>query len=294
MGMSTKAPTLRQFQDRFPTEELCLDHLMRTRFGIEHECEGCARMSRFYRVAKRRSYACNWCGHQVFPTAGTPFERTRTSLRDWFYVMFLFCSTRNGVAAKRIERELGVTYKTAWRMCHQIRAYMASLDSDDPMGGPGSFVEIDETIVGGSVSGMGNGYMGNKTIVLGMLERGGELVTQVITRRTKDAMRGVILEQILPGSTVCTDEMGGYKDIDQSGYRHLKVNHNRGQYASKDGGGVNALEGFWAQLKRGINGTHIHVSGKHLPKYLGEFEYRWNMRQVPHLMLDRMMASFAR
>jgi transposase-like protein len=144
--MNTTTPTLRQFQDRFPTEEFCLDRLMRTRFGIEHECEGCTRMSRFYRVAKRRSYACNWCGHQVFPTAGTPFERTRTSLRDWFYVMFLFCSTRNGLAAKRIERELGVTYKTAWRMCHQIRTYMASLDSDDPMGGPGSFAEIDETM----------------------------------------------------------------------------------------------------------------------------------------------------
>ena len=80
----------------------------------------------------------------------------------------------------------------------------------------------------------------------------------------------------------------------QSGYRHLKANHNRGQYASKAGGGVNALEGFWVHLKRGINGTHIHVSGKHLPKYLGEFEYRWNMRQAPHLMLDRMMYSFAR
>jgi hypothetical protein len=88
--------------------------------------------------------------------------------------------------------------------------------------------------------------------------------------------------------------MGGYKDIDQSGYRHLKVISNRGQYASKAGGGVNGLEGFWAQLKHGINGTRIHVSGKHLPKYVEEFEYRWNMRQVPHLMLDRLMASFVR
>lgn len=294
MGMSTKSPTLRQFQDRFPTEEICLDHLMRNRYGNRHECEGCAREAGFYRVKARRSYACEWCGHQVYPTAGTPFDRTRTPLRDWFYVIFLFTTTRNGVAAKRVERELGVTYKTAWRMCHMIREYMGSLDSDDPLGGPGSFVEIDETIVGGSVSGKGNGYMGNKTIVVGMLERGGELVTQVVTRRTKYHMHALIQGQVLPGTTICTDEMGGYKDIDHKGYRHLKVNHNRGQYASKAGGGVNALEGFWAQLKRGINGTHVHVSGKHLSKYLGEFEYRWNMRAVPHLMLDRMMASFAR
>ena len=79
----------------------------------------------FYRVKARRSYACEWCGYQVYPTAGTPFDRTRTSLRDWFYVMFLFTTTRNGVAAKEVEREFGVTYKTAWRMCHQIRDYMA-------------------------------------------------------------------------------------------------------------------------------------------------------------------------
>jgi transposase len=99
---------------------------------------------------------------------------------------------------------------------------------------------------------------------------------------------------VLPGSTVNTDEFGGYKDIDQCGYNHVKVNHGAGFYADKHGAGVNAIEGFWAALKRGINGTHIHVSGKHLPKYLGEFEYRWNMRAVPHLMLDRLMHSFAR
>ena len=192
MGMKTKAPTLRQFLDQFPTEEICLDHLMRTRFGIQHECGSCGREAKFYRVKARRSYACEWCGYQVFPTSGTPFDRTRTPLRDWFFVMFMFCTTRNGVAAKKVERELGVTYKTAWRMCHQIRAYMASLDSNDPLGGPGSFVEIDETFVGGSVSGMGNGYMGNKTIVVGMLERGGELVTQVVTRRHKAEMHGLI------------------------------------------------------------------------------------------------------
>jgi transposase-like protein len=280
--------------DRFPTEEICLDHIMRQRFGDRHDCGGCGREAGFYRVKARRSYACEWCGHQVYPTAGTPFDRTRTSLRDWFYVMFLFTTTRNGVAAKRVERELGVTYKTAWRMCHMIRAYMASLDSDDPLGGLGETVEIDETLVGGSVSGRGSGYKGNKTCVVGMLERDGELVTRVVQSRTKDAMRGLILSHVLPGTTVNTDEFGGYKDLDRCGFTHVTVNHARGQYATKSGAGVNAIEGFWANLKRGINGTHIHVSGKHLPKYLGEFEYRWNMRHVPHLMLDRLMHSFAR
>lgn len=240
----SKAPTLRQFQDRFPTEESCLDHLMRVRWGDRHDCEKCGKSAKFYRVAKRRSYACEWCGHQVYPTAGTPFDRTRTSLRDWFFVMFQFCSTRSGVAAKEVERQIGVTYKTAWRMCHEIRKYMAMLDSDDPLGGVGEVVEIDETIIGGSVSGKGNGYMGNKTVVVGMLERGGELITRVTHSRTKFHLHGMIQHHVLPGTTISTDEMGGYKDIDQKGYRHIKVNHNRGQYATKEGAGVNALEGF--------------------------------------------------
>jgi transposase len=292
--MAQKAPTLRQFQDRFPTEDSCLDHLMRTRYGARHDCEKCDREASFYRVKSRRSYACEWCGHQVYPTAGTPFERTRTSLRDWFFVMFQFCASRNGVAAKEVERQLGVTYKTAWRMCHLIREYMGSLDSDDPLGGIGEIVEVDETLIGGSVSGMGSGYKGNKTCVVGMLERGGELITRVAPRRHKQAMHALILSHVLPGTTLNTDEFGGYKDIDQAGYRHVKVNHGAGEYATKEGAGVNSIEGFWAALKRGINGTHIPVSGKHLPKCLGEFEYRWNMRHVPHLMLDRMMVSFAR
>ena len=144
MGMKTKAPTLRQFQDRFPTEESCLDHLMRVRYGDRHECQGCGKSAHYYRVNNRRSYACEYCGYQVYPTAGTPFDRTRTPLRDWFFVMFQFVSSRNGVAAKEVERQLGVTYKTAWRMCHMIREYMGQLESDDPLGGAGEIVEVDE------------------------------------------------------------------------------------------------------------------------------------------------------
>jgi transposase len=290
----TKTPTLRQFQGRFPTEEACLDHLFQVRYGTDFDCPKCGRPAKYSRVKARRSYQCQWCANQLYPTAGTPFDRTRTSLRDWFYVMFLFTTTRNGVAAKRVEREIGVTYKTAWRMCHEVRKYMAALDSDDPLGGVGSTVEIDETLIGGSISGMGSGYKGNKTCVVGMLEREGELITRVATSRTKDAMRATIGRFVLPGTTINTDEFGGYKDLDQCGFRHVRVNHNSGEYARPDGAGVNSIEGFWAQLKRSINGTHIHVSGKHLWKYLGEFEYRWNMRAVPHLMLDRLMHSFTR
>jgi len=292
-----KAPTLRQFQERFPTEEICLDHLMRTRYGIEHECELCGRQAKFHRVSKRRSYACNWCGHQVFPTAGTPFERTRTPLRDWFFVMFLFCTTRNGVAAKEVERQLGVTYKTAWRMCHEIREYMGQVDGNDPIGGVGRTVEIDEAIIGGKVSGKGPGrHLANKTVVLGMAQRRGNIITAVIPNVKRSTLWPEIHGNVRHGITIHTDELKSYRGLHRSGrYWHATVNHSAGEYVSPNGMvSVNALESFWAQLKRGIAGTHIHVSQRHLPKYLAEFEYRWNMRQEPHLMLSRLMTSFVR
>jgi transposase len=290
--MGTKAPTLRQFQDRFPTEESCLDHLMRTRYGARHDCERCGREASFYRVKARRSYACEHCGGQIYPTAGTPFDRTRTSLRDWFFVMFQFCASRNGVAAKEVERQLGVTYKTAWRMCHEIRKYMGAVDGETPIGGFTKQVEIDETFVGGVRRG-GQGGKG-KAVVFGMKERGGDIVTGVVTDRRSGTLLPIIRDRVKPHSIVHTDEWRAYGGLRTMGYFHETVNHAQEQYVSPTGSSVNGIEGFWAMLKRGINGTHIHVSSHHLPKYLAEFEYRHNMRRVPHLMLDRLMISFAR
>jgi transposase-like protein len=291
--MANKAPTLREFQDRFPTEDSCLDHLFEVRYAGT-DCPKCDRPLRYSRVRGRRAYQCAWCANQLYPTAGTPFDRTRTSLRDWFYVMFLFTTTRNGVAAKFVQREIGVTYKTAWRMCHEIRKYMGALDSDDPLGGPGEVVQIDETYIGGYVSGKGPGFKENKSVVIGMLEPGGELITRVIPDRSRKTLWPLICSYVLPGTTVHTDEMPSYRGISLRGYRHMSCNHRREEYVSRYGATVNCVEGYWNLLKRGIRGTHIHVSAKHLPKYLGEFEYRWNMRHVPHLMLDRLLCSFAR
>ena len=289
----SKAPTLRQFQDRFPTEDSCLDHLFQVRYAGT-DCPKCQRPLKYTRIAKRRAYQCQWCANQLYPTAGTPFDRTRTSLRDWFYVMFLFTTTRNGVAAKRVQREIGVTYKTAWRMCQQIRLYMGALDSDDPLGGVGETVQVDETFIGGKSNGRGQGPMGGKKhVVVGFQECGGELITRIIPTNSRDHLVPLVQSNVLPGTTVHTDQLRSYIKLGSLGYRHETVNH-RYEYVSKKGCTVNTLEGFWNTLKRGINGTHIHVSRKHLSKYLGEFEFRWNMRDVPHLMLDRLMHSFAR
>ena len=291
--MKTKSPTLRQFLEQFPTEEACLEHLMRTRFGDRHDCSRCGRNAHFYRVRTRKVYSCEYCGNQVAPMADTPFERTRTPLRDWFHVIFLFCTTRNGVAAKEVERQLGVTYKTAWRMCHEIRKYMGAVDGDHILGGFTKQVEIDETIIGGKIE-ASKGVMSNKTFVLGMLERGGNVVTEIVSNRRRNTLLPIIKDTVRPYSIIHTDEHTAYQTIKANGYYHETVNHSAEQYVSPTGSSVNAIEGFWAAVKRGINGTHIHVSQKHLAKYLGEFEYRWNMRQTPHLMLNRLMVSFAR
>lgn len=291
--MSKKPQTIAQFFKQFPDDEACLQHLFEIRFGQGFECPSCGRASKWFRIKAERAYSCQFCGHHLHPTVGTPFEQTRTPLQMWFYAIFLFTTTRNGVAAKELQRQLGVTYKTAWRMAHLIREHMADVDGDSPLGGPGEVVEIDETLIGGSVSGKGSGYKANKTCIVGMVERDGEVVTHVVKSRTKRAMQGVILQSVLPGSTITTDEFGGYKDIDQSGYRHIKVNHSAGEYANaRTGAGVNGIEGFWAQLKRTINGTHIHVSGKHLWKYAKEAEYRFNRRSCSHLMLSELLSTF--
>jgi transposase-like protein len=292
--MKTKAPTLRQFQDRFPTEDSCLDHLFQVRYGTDFDCPKCERPAKYSRVKGRRAYQCNWCANQLYPTAGTPFDRTRTSLRDWFFVMFLFCSSRHGVAAKEVERQIGVTYKTAWRMCDRIRKYMTDIDGFSPLGGEGKTVEIDETLIGGKRTGKGRGrHLEGKTVVLGMVERGGELVTQIVPNQKSATLVPVIKASVEEGTAVHTDGLHSYKVLKEHGFTHAYVDHNRGEYVRGDCH-TQTIEGFWSQLKRGINGTHIHVSTKHLPKYLGEFEFRWNMRKVPHLMLDRMLYSFTR
>lgn len=290
--MKTKAPTLRQFLNEFPTEDACLEHLMRTRYGDRHDCSRCGRSAHFYRVRTRKVYSCEHCGNQIAPMANTPFERTRTPLGDWFHVMFLFCTTRNGVAAKEVERQLGVTYKTAWRMCHEIRKYMATVDGDHTLGGFTKQVEIDETYIGGREPGAFGGK--GKAVVLGMLERGGNVVTEVVSNRRRDTLLPIIKDTVRLHTIIHTDEHSAYQTIKAEGYYHETVNHSHEQYVSATGSSTNSIEGFWAAVKRGINGTHIHVSEKHLWKYLGEFEYRWNMRQRPHAMLDRLMVSFAR
>jgi len=289
--MATKLPTFRDLDPRFPDDDACLEHLLRVRYGERFDCPKCAREARYYRIRgkrDRRVYACEHCGHQVSPTVGTPFENSRTPLRLWFQVMFMFTTTRNGVAAKEIQRATGVTYKCAFRMGHLIRQYMAYVDGDAPVGGSGSPpVEIDTAFVGGKDK-MGED---DKHIVLGMLERGGDIITRHIPNQSAESVEPEVLANVKPGTRVMTDEAKVFRGL-RDDYRHQSVNHFRGEYVRGDVH-VNSLEGFWANVKRAVYGTHVHVSAKYFQNYLSECEYRHNFRHAPHLMFEALVLSFA-
>lgn len=289
--MSKKPLTITQFFRLFPNDETCLVHLFETRFGQGFTCPSCERPSNWYRIKAERAYSCQWCGHHLHVTVGTPFQQTRTPLQLWFYAIHLFTTTRNGVAAKELERQLGVTYKTAWRMAGLIREHMANVDgNDDRVGGHFHTVECDETMIGGVAD--RKDYLANKTLVMGLLERGGDVSTHIIGRATRKTLHSLIVKHVRPGTTINTDEATGYLGIDQYGFRHVTVNHGQGEYARKDGAGVNSVESFWSQLKRMINGTHIHVSRKHLWKYAKEAEFRFNLRHTPAAMFPALISTF--
>jgi transposase-like protein len=253
--MSKKPPTLREFQKRFPTEESCLDNLMRIRYGERFTCFKCLKEARYYRVTTRRCFVCEHCGYQVYPTAGTPFEKTRTSVRDWFFVMFLFCASRNGVAAKEVQRQIGVTYKTAWRMCKEIREYMGEVDGDKPLGGD-KIVEVDETWIGGRIK---RGEPDNKQIVFGMIERGGEVITRLVTDRSTVSLFPHVAKWVREGSRVMTDEWQGLRRVLADFYHHEFVNHRAEEYVRGEVH-TNTIEAFWSHFKRSVAGTHISVS----------------------------------
>jgi len=143
-----KTFTIQDFFKKFPTDDSCLEHLMAIRYGEKVSCPKCGKVGRFARLRKLPAYSCPSCGHHIHPMAGTPFERSRTPLQKWFYAMYLFTTTRNGVSAKELQRQLGVTYKCAWRIGHEIRKYMGYVDGDAPLGGK-PVVEADEAFVGG-------------------------------------------------------------------------------------------------------------------------------------------------
>lgn len=285
--------TVRNFFERFPTDAACLDHVMDVRYGMRHVCEACGVDATFHRITERRAFACAHCGHHVYPCAGTIFQDSRTSLQLWFYAIYLFVTTRHGVSGKELQRQLGVTYKTAWRMGQQIQVLMANVESFAKLQG---HVELDEAYVGGHRPGKRGRGAAGKTIVFGMKERGGRMTTEVVPDVKKATLRDATLRNVEPGSVVSTDELMSYGLLEGDGFTHGQVKHGAKEFAYYDyRHGVthhtNNVESFWWLFKRSIASTHIHVSAKYMNRYLGEFTFRSNHRAMENAMFDLLIGA---
>ncbi len=283
--------TVQQFFKRFPDDAACLQAIMDAQCDDNGRmpCVACQRNARWYRLTERKAFTCQFCGHHYYPCAGTIFQDSRTSLQSWLFAMYLFTTSRHGVPAKELERQLGVTYKTAWRMGHQIRKLMAELEPTHLSG----HIEVDETLVGGKATGAGHsGWRAKKTIVMGMMERGGYAITRIIPDTTGKSLLPPILDKVVHGSRISTDEWRAYGPLGFYGYKHGTVKHRLHEYVVGDDH-VNSVEALWARLKVSIRGTHVHVSPKWLHRYAAEFTTRFNMRKRPTEMFARLFAAVA-
>jgi len=277
--------SLMEFTRQFPDDEACLQWLWNNRYSPDGDTAHCPKcdaervFKRYNTSQQRQSWTCNGCGHHLHPTAGTIFHKSSTSLHLWFYAMYLMTSTRCGISAKQLEREIGCTYKTAWRMANLIRNELMA-DDDVPLTG---FVEADETLIGGRER-TPDGHRGRpanskKTIVFGMVERrGARRVKAVPVANTKaKTLLPIVIEKVLPRSLIYTDEAHVYGRLRKQGYLHRRIHHAAKVYVSGDIH-TNTIEGFWSLLKRGIDGVYHSVSAKHLQGYLNEYTWRYNHR----------------
>ncbi|MBU6321066.1 MAG: IS1595 family transposase [Patescibacteria group bacterium] len=269
--------TIKSLKAEFPTDIHCLDHIFKTKYPTA---------SGYHKIAGRKAYANNK-GHHIHPLAGTIFEKSSTSLTIWFHVIFLFATSKNGVSAMEIQRQTGVTYKTAWRMGHQIRKLMEQ--DKNPLTGE---VEADETFYG--KGGTHATKFKNKQAVLGAVERKGRIKVKAVPNRQAAIVLPFIKENVVRGSKVVTDEYRGYDKLSYSayGYTHRNVKHGKHHMLWK-GEHTNTIEGFWGQFKKSVRGTYAFVSPQHLQAYLNEFAWRYNERtsSVPLFQLLALKAA---
>jgi transposase len=287
--------SLIEFMRQYPDDAACLDRLWRDRYapdGHHAECPRCERTRKFHRTKTRASYTCDSCGLHVHPMKGTIFEKSTTSLQLWFYGIYLIASTRCGISAKQLERELGVTYKTAHRMMKRIRTELMADDDTDQLSGD---VEVDETSWGGRprqthrTRAEAAAFREAKPTILGMVERGGRVRLKVIPSRRGAGLSREVRANVDPSALLITDDWPAYKPLRYEFLGHRVINHSTGEYVQ---GSIhtNSIEGLFGNLKTGMRGAYKHVSPRYLQSYLNEFSWRHNAQRRGGALFDQLLS----
>jgi len=273
--------TIKDFQADFPDDDKCLEWLKDYLYPDGIFCPNDKKITPHHKLKQRKAYSCELCGHHTYPTANTIFHKSSTPLTLWFYAVYLMASTRAGISAKQLERELGVTYKTAWRMFHQIRKMM--VDDGSVLTGE---VELDETYIH-PIPAMKNklnptrkrtgNYADNSEIIFGMVERGGRARVKHVKSAGARVLHPQIDKNVDPKATIFTDEHPSYKRLTKLGYEHYAIKHQTRVYVD---GNVHtqSVENLWSNMKRGLRGVYRHVDARYLQAYADEYAFRYSHR----------------
>ena len=270
--------------ERFRSEDKCREYLEQLRWANGIVCPRCGCKSNSI-ISNRHQYDCTACRYQFSVTAGTILHDSHLPLWKWFITAYMMIESKKGVSANQIKRTIDVSYKTAWYLCHRIRAAMTDTSGEQLTG----TLEADETLVGGKARGMGRGYIGNKATVVGVVARGGGVRLKVIPDRTREALHAFLNEHTADDAeAIYTDDWEAYKGIADANTRHETVNHSIEEWVRGDVH-TNTIESVWSLLKRAIIGAYHHISHKHLDAYLDELEFRFGNRDNPHMFRDAIL-----
>lgn len=268
----------------FHDEAKAAAHIERSRWPTgEINCPLCGSLNvrRMGGKTQAGMFQCNGCRDKFTIRTGTVMERSHVPLHKWLLATHLMAASKKGMSAKQMERMLGVTYKTAWFLCHRIREAMDGAGSTDPMGGAGQIVEADETYVGGKAHNRAFRKAAPKKIVMTLVERGGQARSFHVANIHAGTLRTVLVRNVDRASTLMTDEWKGYVPAGREFAIHGKVNHSAREYVSLSKfRSTNRAENFFSIFKRGIIGTYHHMSEAHLHRYCREFDMRYSTRDA--------------
>jgi hypothetical protein len=277
--------TLPELFAAFPTEQTAVDHFTAIRWANGKFCPLCgnADAARIGTLTGTNMHKCYVCRKRFSIRVGTIFQDTKLGLRTWFAAIWLITNHPKGIASTTLATDLGITQKTAWFVLHRLRYASRTPSFNGPLSG---VVESDETVVGGLEENKHrNKRLGRKkaaaakTIVMGVLQRGGELRAGVVGDTKLNTLQTVVEHHVAEGATLMTDDAPGYRGLGRY-YDHQVVRHRRGEYVRGDAH-TNSIESVWALLQRQIIGIHHWVSPKHLDAYVCEMTFRFNRRQMP-------------